>query len=339
MAESRESVAGEAGYERTPPSAPWFALEERSRSLLGAGAVLVAAIAFILGLGAVGLLDLRFMVARWDSLWIPAVVSMSVTTSAFLVGFAVAMSLGLVRAYHPRRVRRREGAPTETLSFARARQLYGRWRGFRTVAWRKGRVALIAPGYGLASGYVEGVRGTPFYVQLWLVYFFVIITIPSFPPRALIDIFWFAAFLALTVNTIGYQAEVLRAGFQSVGQGQIEAAKSIGMKGRQIFARVTLGQALRLVTLPLTNEWIGLFKASSIVSVIAVQELTFQSTQLGVNEGHPIEAFVMVAAMYLLIIATLGRLVSYLEERRRIPGLGTPTGVRDRTRPAGRLAI
>ncbi len=300
---------------------------ERYKSVIGTGTAITGGVAFILALGALGVLDLAFMVHRWDTLWIPAFVSVSLTTAAFLVGFGAAMPLGLIRAYAPNRLRAKRGAASETLSFARARELHGRRKAVRIVAARKIRVALLAPAYGLASGYVEGFRGTPFLIQLNLVFFFVISATPRLPRNFPIDIFWVAAFLALTLNTIGYQAEVLRAGFQSVGQGQIEAAKAIGMKGSQIFRRVTLAQALRLVVLPLTNEVISLLKASSIVSIIAVHELTFQGGQLAVNEGHPIEAFVMISAMYILVIVPLGRLVAYLEEHRRIPGLGTPAGL------------
>jgi ABC-type amino acid transport system permease subunit len=151
--------------------------------------------------------------------------------------------------------------------------------------------------------------------------------------------FYVAGLLALFLNTAGYQAEVLRGGFQSVGQGQAEAARAIGMRSAQIFRHITLPQALRLVVLPMTNEWIALFKATAILSTWPILEILLQSEQLGVNEGHPIEAFIMLAAMYLLVNVTLGKSVTYVERKTRIPGLGTPGAAREPGRSRGRRRV
>src|SRR5439155_8748511 len=140
---------------------------------------------------------------------------------------------------------------------------------------RLGR-AILLPLYGFVTGYVEGIRGTPFFVQMWLVYF---VIINNLPRQA--RLFELVGIVALAVNTIGYQAEVFRAGFQSVGQGQIEAAKSIGMRPTQIFVYITLPQSLRIILLPLANEWIGLFKASALLWYVAVRELMWAGNYLG----------------------------------------------------------
>lgn len=314
--------------------------------LLGFGAL----ITFLLG--QVGVLDLPFIARRWDSLWIFAWVGVGLTLTSFFLGFAFATPIGLVRAYASGVFTRRKGRPAAVVSFARARELYGTPKAVRVVGARVLRKALVAPAYAFATGYVEGIRGTPFYVQMWLVFFFAILAYPALPgwvqggvagyfnflryPR-IPEEFYFAGLLALTLNTIGYQGEVLRAGFQSVDQGQIDAAKALGMRGLRIFRRITLPQALRLVILPLTNEWISLLKASSILSAIAVTELMFQSKQLGVNEGHPFEAFLMVAGMYLLINVTVGKTAAYLERKTRIPGLGIPGTASGTRRVRGRV--
>src|SRR2546426_916025 len=143
----------------------------------------------------------------------------------------------------------------------------------------------------------------------------------------------FLLVLALTLNTLGYQAEVFRAGFQSVSQTQIDGAKAIGMRPRQVFAHITLPQGTRLITLPLLNEWLSLFKASALLGIVAVSELNWAAGYLGNNRSHPIEAYIMVSAVYLAIIIPLGKAVGYWERRHRTPGLGTaePT-------PAGRGA-
>jgi len=188
----------------------------------------------------------------------------------------------------------------------------------------------MMPLYGFVTGYVEAIRGTPVLVQIFLVANVATLTFQGIPNIPLI-----AGVVALTINTAGYQAEVFRAGFQSVGQTQIEAAKSIGMRPFQVFANVTLPQCLRLVTLPLVNEWIGLFKASALLGLVAVQELNWGAGYLGNNRSHPIEAFLMVSIFYLAIILPVTRAVNFIELKRRIPGLGaTQTERQTRRVPA-----
>jgi len=84
---------------------------------------------------------------------------------------------------------------------------------------------------------------------------------------------------------------------------------------------VVLPQALRLVVPPLTNEYIGLFKASALLYFISVFEVTFLSKQEA-YKGHPFESFAMITGIFLLITVTIARLVQYAEVRYRIPGLG-----------------
>lgn len=312
-----------------PPSAG-FAAAARSRaqswllsywrSIVGIFALVVFAVIFILLLGQLGLLDLSFMAENWTTYAQPAILSLWLTSLSFVLGFSGAIALGLIRAYAPRIARTAGAKSSEVLSFKRARELHGSSWAIRLVLRRSVRKGLHLAAYGITTGYVEGIRGTPFLVQMFLVFFLVLALIPTYP-----GVFIVAGLIALTINTLGYQAEVLRGGIQSVGQGQVDAAKAIGMKGRSIFAHITLPQAVRLIILPLTNEWISLFKVSTLLSIISVTELMFQTKQLGVNEGHPIEAFVMVAIIYLLIIVPLSRTITYIEARTRIPGLGVPT--------------
>ena len=290
------------------------------RSIATAIIALIVVATVILLMNRAGLVDLQFMATRWPAFFVPFVdsplyLSLVLTTIPFVIGFLIAMPMGMLRAYRASLTKRKPG---EALTLARARELWGTPRAILRIVGGRVFRALLLPLYGLATGYTEGIRGTPFFVQMWLVYFFVINSFPRLP-----RLFEFVGILALTINTIGYQAEVFRAGFQSVGQGQIEAAKSVGMHGRTVFLHITLPQSLRLVTLPLANEWIGLLKASAIVSIIGVNELQHFGNDLA--SGHPIEAFVMVSVVYLAVIVPLSRVVTYLERVRRIPGLGTPT--------------
>lgn len=305
----------------------YSAIQVHGRAAVGVAALLGALIVVILLLGNAGVLDLEFVVSRWHTLWGPTLTSLVLTMISFGLGFVLAVPLGLVRAYVPVMFRRPFRAAAGDRPSRIERSLFGRTRRGRAA----GRILLV-PTYGLASGYVEAIRGTPFYVQMWIVFYLISFTSPRLP-----NLFLLIGIVVLTLSTVGYQAEVLRAGFQSVGQGQIDAAKAIGMRGHRIFAHVTLPQALRLVVLPLTNECIGLFKVSAILSFISVQELLFQAGELGSNQGHPIEAFLMVAVMYCAILIPLGRVVTYFEKRKRIPGLGTSVDQsgadRRRTRP------
>jgi His/Glu/Gln/Arg/opine family amino acid ABC transporter permease subunit len=253
-------------------------------------------------LGELGVYDLAFVIRYLPSGFGPAVLSVELTSLSFAIGFVLALPLAVVRAYPPVSPRignaARVGSP----------------------AW----MILTWPLYGLATAYVAVIRGTPFLVQVFLVYFAVIFAYPTFTFLGEGVAFW-AGLLALTMNTTGYQAEALRGGFQSVDASQIEAAKAIGMTRFQSFRHVTFPQGIRLVTLPLTNEWISNFKTSAILSYIALAELfSWSRTYVAYQLARPIEAFVMIAIFYLLINVTLSRVVSYVEERRRIPGLGTP---------------
>lgn len=280
-------------------------------------------------LGLVGIVNLEFMWTEWPQGYPFAVTSLLLTNIAFFLGFAGALPLGLIRAYGRGALRRRKQAPADVLPYKRARELYGTGKAVRVVGARKLRKAALAPAYGVASGYVEAIRGTPFYVQLFIVYYLLLPVIPRLTLLGRNQFFWIGL-LALFLNTFGYQSEVLRAGFQSVGQGQVEAAKSIGLKGRQVFAHLTFPQSIRLVLLPLTNEWISLFKASTLISLIAVPELFRWSEDLGETLGHPIEGFIMVSLFYLLINIPLSRGITFIEQKKRIPGLGTQLQVTTR---------
>ncbi|TLZ72233.1 MAG: amino acid ABC transporter permease [Methanobacteriota archaeon] len=278
----------------------WTRLEDRPvlRSAIAIGGLLGLGLALVLGLAAVGIVSLRFLADNATFLAVPALTSLSATLLSFAIGFAGAIPMGLVRAFAPR-ILRGEG-------------------------WRR---AAFAPLYGAVTSYVEAIRGTPAFVQIFLVAQVSGLIFPGNP-----NIPFWGGTLALTINTLGYQTEVFRAGFQSVGQSQVEAAKSIGMRPVQVFLHITLPQGLRLITLPLVNEWVGLFKASALLAYVAVPELLWAASYLGNNRSHPIEAFIMVSSVYLAIIVPLSKAVGWWERKHRIPGLG----VAERTVGVGR---
>ncbi len=275
------------------------------RALLALG---VAAGAFFL-LGALGLFDLPFVLQYLPEGIGPALTSIELTCLSFVIGFGLALPLAVVRAFPPRALDRPPpGRPARSALGVRGRLArWGRW-----VA------------YGAASAYVQAIRGTPFLVQVFLVYYAIIFAYPRLYIFG-ISAPWWAGLLALTINTTGYQAEALRGGFQSVDASQIEAARALGLSRFRIFQRVTFPQGIRLVTLPLTNEWISDFKTSAILEYITVSELFYWSrTDIAYQLARPIEAFVMIAVFYLAINVTVSRVATWLEVHRRIPGLGSP---------------
>src|SRR2546421_645422 len=157
---------------------------------------------------------------------------------------------------------------------------------------------------------------------------FVIVFLPQYASEGIL-----IGIIALAINTGGYQAEIFRAGLQTVHSGQIEAARAIGFSRLKAMRYVILPQALRLIIPPLTNEYIGLFKASTLLFVLGVQtEISYIAQHEGFA-GDVFEIFAIVTAIFLAITVTLSLIVQTLEKRFRIPGLGIeqirrPRGVR-----------
>lgn len=139
--------------------------------------------------------------------------------------------------------------------------------------------------------------------------------------------------IALGVSSGAYQAEVFRAGFQSIAYGQIEAANSIGMNYWQTMRHVTLPQVIRTILPPLGNEWIIVLKDTSLLVILisipghfpGVFELTararFLQTVTPEVSLWPL-IFLAAAAIYLVMTMLISRTIQLLEERFKVPGLG-----------------
>jgi len=172
----------------------------------------------------------------------------------------------------------------------------------------------------IADAYVAIIRGTPLFVQIIFAWSAII----TYYPRMDLTLQGlFAGILALTANTGGYQSEIFRAGISTVHSGQVEAARAIGLTRWGAMRNVILPQALRLVIPPLTNEYIGLLKASSLMVVVgAVTELTTFGRREAFISFHVFEAFALVTGIYLLITVPVSKVVERIERRYRVPGLG-----------------
>jgi len=167
------------------------------------------------------------------------------------------------------------------------------------------------------GAYVEIIRGTPLFVQIVFAWSVLLVNYPRLDDLGLI-----AGIAALTANTGGYQSEIFRAGLQTVHAGQAEAARAVGMSRLRAMRYVVLPQALRLIIPPLTNEYIGLLKASSFLFVIGVQELTTVGKSEAFREFKVFEVFALVTGIYFLMTVPLSKAIAYVERRYRIPGLG-----------------
>ncbi|WP_279146538.1 amino acid ABC transporter permease [Photobacterium carnosum] len=166
-------------------------------------------------------------------------------------------------------------------------------------------------GRGLARGYIEVIRSTPLLVQIYLLYF-------VFGPVLGIDR-TSTAILALSLFQGAYSAEIFRAGLQGIPRGQREAAESLGLSQIDSYRFVVIPQMFRKIIPPLTNEAVSLVKNSSIVSIMAIFDLTTEGRNIVADTAMPFEVWFTVAAIYLCITLTLSALAVWLERRLSIP--------------------
>ena len=184
--------------------------------------------------------------------------------------------------------------------------------------------------------YVELIRNTPPLVLVFIFYFFVSDQIlPAIGADAFVRglsppwkerLAYFATTPELFVPflsgviTIGifqsaYITEIVRAGIEAIDDGQWDASKALGLNHFQQLRLIILPQALRIMLPPLANEFINTIKYSSIVSIISIQELTFQGLQVMSSTQVTIEVWLTITMMYLLICLSLSMLVQRLEYR------------------------
>ena len=125
--------------------------------------------------------------------------------------------------------------------------------------------------------------------------------------------------LGLSIGFGAFLAELFRAGIQSIGRGQSEAARSLGMNYVQSMRYVILPQAFRVVLPPLGNEFIALLKDSSLIVILAISEMTQKARIFAADTIRPFEAYITIAVLYLIMTVTLSFLVRVLEHRTALP--------------------
>ncbi len=178
---------------------------------------------------------------------------------------------------------------------------------------------------GIASVYVELVRGVPLLVQLLFIYYASPVVLRSLGMRLatiwpalsaqLIGIKlnpFGAAVLGMTVCYGAYMSEIVRAGIESIPKGQMEAARSLGMSYLQAMRYVILPQAVRVILPPVGNEFVALLKDSSLVSVVAVADMTRRGREFMASTFLALETWRRVALVYLVMTLFFARVVAYL---------------------------
>lgn len=164
----------------------------------------------------------------------------------------------------------------------------------------------------LSSAYVEVFRGTSILVQLFWIFF----VLPLPPFNVSITAFQ-AGVLALGLNVGAYGAEVVRGAIQATPKGQIEAAIALNMSRSLMMRRVILPQALVRILPPFGNLLIELLKATALVSLITLSDVTFQALSLRQTAGRTTEVFGLLLVIYFLIAYPLTLGVRWLERRRQ----------------------
>ncbi len=173
----------------------------------------------------------------------------------------------------------------------------------------------------VAAGYTWLFRGTPLILQLllWfnLALVFPTIGIPGLWSGRAVDVMtpFLSALLGLGINQGAYTSEVMRAGMLSVDTGQYEAAQAIGMGRLLALRRIILPQAMRVVTPPLANEFIGMIKATSLASVIQYPEVLHNAENIYYANSRVIELLLVAGLWYLLVVSILTPLQMLLERR------------------------
>lgn len=166
----------------------------------------------------------------------------------------------------------------------------------------------------LLDVYITVFRGVPLLIQLFFVYY-------GLPDIGITFDRFTAGFLTLGLNSGAYQAEYLRGALLAVGEGQMTAARAIGMSKWQAIRTIILPQALRLVLPAWSNEAIAMLKYTAVVFLIAVPDLMGQAKILASKYFAPIAIYVIVAVFYLVLVGIAYFVLRAVERRLHIPGL------------------
>lgn len=176
-----------------------------------------------------------------------------------------------------------------------------------------GKISRNAVVSAVCRAYIFFFRGTPLLMQLFFIYY----TLPQLVPALNIQSRFFAAWLAFTLNVAAYLAEIIRAAIESIDKGQMEASRALGLTHSQAMRLVIIPQAYRRMIPPICNEFVMVLKDTSLVSIIALTDLTYQTKIIASNKAS---ALVYIPAMiiYLIITGVFTFIFNRLEKRLSI---------------------
>ena len=164
----------------------------------------------------------------------------------------------------------------------------------------------------LAVAYIEIIRGTPMILQIFIVY-------AGAEPFLGIDLTALqSAFIAIALNSAAYVYEIVRAGIDAVDKGQMEAARSLGMKKSTAMILIVVPQAIRNILPAIGNEFVTVIKESSMASVVGVGELMYAAKIVQGSTYRSLEPLIVAAGFYFILTFTLGRVISLIERRMKV---------------------
>ena len=205
-----------------------------------------------------------------------------------------------------------KGAPV-TLSVSAVAVIAGLVLGLVVAICKQSKFKVLR---GIATVYVDVLRGTPLLVQVLILAYGV--------PQIISAIFgvqfnWgnfiWVGFIACGINSSAYMAEIIRSGLQAIDKGQTEAARSLGLSSFQTMRYIIIPQAFKIIVPAMGNEFITLIKETSILSVVGIRDITRMGTLWASQSFLSFQAYIGVAVVYLFMTLTLSRVVAYIERR------------------------
>jgi polar amino acid transport system permease protein len=165
----------------------------------------------------------------------------------------------------------------------------------------------------ICTGYIFFFRGTPLLMQLYFIYY----GLPQISPLLTLNNRFVAAFIAFGLNSAAYCAEIIRAAIQSIDKGQAEAAKALGMSYAQTMSLVIIPQSIRRLIPPVGNEFIMVLKDASLVSIIALTDITKATRSISSSTASAL-VYIPAMALYLVITAIFTYVFHKLEKKYSI---------------------
>ena len=173
------------------------------------------------------------------------------------------------------------------------------------------RVMPFKPLRWLMATYIYVLRGTPLMIQLFLIYF-------GLPALGINLEAFTAGIIGIGINSSGYVGEIVRGGIEGVAQGQWEASKMLGLSYWQTMKIIILPQAIRHMLPAIGNEFVTLIKESSLLSVLAISDLTMVGQQVRSVTYASFETFIFVALVYLFLTSVTSGALQLLESRWKV---------------------